>query len=221
MQDQYVVTAERINAVIGYVASETKALASLDRIAVSRKEARAAIFADWKAQGVQPKHFKKAPKGDNEHLVVNAFLNDLAIYATPIGRGDGKQYLTPELVAEYKNEALGNGHLILGRQKGETAANPKATNWKAQIGKVLSDLGKGYVDYLKDLEAPAEKAEVKKTESTPEELVMKALQQLYGKTQKAAFKCHDADAFKKALHLAAFAFTGKEGQIKTGDATKK
>ncbi|CAB4180905.1 hypothetical protein UFOVP1064_1 [uncultured Caudovirales phage] len=53
------------------------------------------------------------------------------------------------------------------------------------------------------------------------ESAMKTIQQQYGKTQKAAFKCHDADAYKKALHLAAFAVTGKEGQIKTGDKTKK
>jgi hypothetical protein len=220
MQDQYVVTPDRISAVIGFVASEGKALAGLDRIAKDRKEARAKIFADWKAQKIEAKHFTKPKKGDNEHAIVNAFLQDLAIYATPIGKGADKQYLTAALVAEYKDEALGAAHLILGRPK----AQPKGaavTNWTAQVGSVLSDLKKGYAEYLLDLEAPAEKQTATKTVKTTEDFLMDLLQKAYNRTQKADFTVHDADALKKAIHEAALAVTGKEGQISTGDKTKK
>lgn len=220
MTEQYLVTADRIRAVLGFVASEAKAADAMVKIEVSRKEARAAIFGDWKAQGIELKHFKKAKAGDNLHETINAFLHNLAAYATPIGKGKNVQYLTPELVAEYNDDALGNAHLILGRPKAQPKGAP-VTNWRSQIGTVLSGLSKGYATYLADLEAPADKATATKTESTPEEIMLKALQTMYNKTQKATFKCHDDDAFKKALHLAALAFTGKEGQIKTGDATKK
>ena len=220
MTEQYLVTADRIRAVLGFVASEAKAADAMVKIEVSRKEARAAIFGDWKAQGIELKHFKKAKAGDNLHETINAFLHNLAAYATPIGKGKNVQYLTPELVAEYNDDALGNAHLILGRPK----AQPKGatvTNWRSQIGTVLSGLSKGYAAYLADLEAPADKATVTKTESTQEELWMKTVQTLYGKTQKATFKMPDADMILKGLHMIAQGVTGKEGQIKTGDATKK
>lgn len=216
----YVVTDERIKAVIGFVTSEDKAIAALDRIASGRKEARSKIFADWKAQGIEEKHFKQAKKGDNEHEVINSFLHDLAAYATPIGKGNDKQYLTAALVAEYKNEALGNGHLILGRPK----AQPKGaavTNWRSQIGKTLSSLKEGFVTYLADLEAPAEKKEVTKTTKTQEQIWMEIIQKRYAATQKADFKMPDADMILKGLHMIALGVTGKEGQIKTGDKTKK
>jgi hypothetical protein len=216
----YLITPERIQAVIGFVTSEDKAIAALDRIASGRKEDRAKIFADWKTQKIEDKHFTKPKKGENEHAVINAFLNDLAIYATPIGRGNDKQYLTEALVAEYKDEALGAAHKILGRPK----MQPKGaavTNWQAQIGSTLSKLKKGYADYLADLAAPAEKKTVTKTTKTQEQIWMEIIQKRYAATQKADFKMPDADLIKKGLHMIAQGVTGKEGQIKTGDKTKK
>lgn len=219
MNEQYIVTPDRIRAVLGFIEGERKAADAMERIEVSRKDLRAKTFADWKAQGIEPKHFRKAKAGDNLHETINGFLHNLAAYATPIGKGKNVQYMTPELVAEYNDESLGNAHLILGRPK----AQPKGatvTNWRSQIGTVLSGLKDGYATYLADLEAPADKATVTKTVLTPEESWMKTVQGMYGKTQKADFKMPDVDMILKGLHMIALGVTGKEGQIKTGDKTK-
>jgi hypothetical protein len=220
MTEQYVVTADRIRAVLGFIEGERKAADDMAKIDLSRKELRAKTFADWKAQGIEPKHFRKAKEGDNLHKTINGFLHNLSAYATPIGKGKNIQYMTPELVAEYNDESLGNAHLILGRPKAQTKGAP-VTNWRSQIGTVMSGLKDGYATYLADLEAPADKTTVNKTVSTPEELWMKTLQTMYGKTQKAEFKMPDADMILKGLHMIALGVTGKDGQIKTGDKTKK
>ena len=184
---------------------------SFDKKGEEFRIATAKLCEDLLAAKVSPEHFKR-PTGDakqnNLHVVSFYGLSELAIRTIKM---KGKK-ATDETVKKFLDPEVSSAAMLQGTPKGGTG-----TSWNSQVSSKLNQ----WRDKLNaHIAAKAEPSTVEKKESTPEEVMLKALQTMYDKTQKAAFKCNDDDNFKKALHLAAFAFTGKEGQIKTGDKTK-
>lgn len=185
---------------------------SFDKKGEEFRIATAKLCEDLLAQGVSPEHFKR-PTGDakqNNLHVINFFgLSELAVRSIKV---KGKK-ASDETVKKFLDPEVSSAAMLQGTPKGGTG-----TSWNSQVS---SKLGQWRDKLNAHIAAKAAPSTEPKTVNTPEQIMLKALQTMYDKTQKAAFKCHDDDGFKKALHLATFAFTGKEGQIKTGDKTKK
>jgi hypothetical protein len=178
-------------------------------------KATTALCAMWIDQGVTLEHFTR-PTGDkrkdNLHVSAYAFLAELGLRTITFQ----KKKANAETVQKFLDPEVASAALLQGLPKGGAH---EGGSWNSQV---TSRLGK-WRNVLKAHIA----AQTAPTTGTPkrnvpmEEALLKVLQTWYTKTQKEGFTCADEDGFKKSLHLAAFAFTGKEGQIKTGDKTKK
>ncbi|CAB4156538.1 hypothetical protein UFOVP1197_62 [uncultured Caudovirales phage] len=185
---------------------------SFDKKGEDFRIATAKLCEDLLAQGVSPEHFKRpagAEKQNNLHVVNFFGLSELAVRTIKV---KGKK-ATDETIKKFLDPEVSSAAMLQGTPKGGVG-----TSWNSQVS---SKLGQWRDKLNAHIAAKAAPSTVTKKVLSDVESAMKTIQQQYGKTQKAAFKCHDADAYKKALHLAAFAVTGKEGQIKTGDKTKK
>jgi hypothetical protein len=197
--------------IVSMLAAMKSTVASFDKADTDLANATAKLCKEFVEAGVTLDFFKRpagAAKQNNLHVVAFASLSDLAIRSVKVG---GKK-ASEETIKKFLDPEVASAAVLQGTAKGGTG-----TSWNSQVSNKLGVWRTKLSAYLAAQEEPKT---VEKKVLTDVESVMKALQQLYGKTQKAAFECHDADAFKKALHLAAFAVTGKEGQIKTGDKTK-
>lgn len=176
-------------------------------------KATTALCTMWIDNGVTHDHFTR-PTGekrkDNLHVSAYHFLAELALRTITVG---GKK-ANAETIQKFLDPEVSSAAVLQGTAKGG-----EGTSWNSQV---TSKLGK----WRKVLAAHIA-AQAAATTGTPKrnvpmaEALLKVLQTWYTKTQKEGFTCADEDGFKKALHLAAFTFTGKEGQIKTGDKTKK
>ena len=185
---------------------------SFDKKGEEFRIATAKLCEDLLAQGVSPEHFKRPAgeaKKNNLHVVNFYGLSELAVRSIKV---KGKK-ATDETVKKFLDHEVSSAAMLQGTPKGGVG-----TSWNSQVSSKLNQWRDKLNAHIAAKAAPSTEP---RTVSTPEQIMLKALQTMYDKTQKAAFKCHDDDAFKKALHLATFAFTGKEGQIKTGDKTKK
>ena len=198
--------------IVSMLAAMKSTVASFDKADTDLANATEKLCKEFVEAGVTLDFFKRpvgAAKQNNLHVVAFAGLSDLAIRSVKV---KGKK-ATEETVKKFLDPEVSSAAMLQGLPKGGTG-----TCWNSQVSNKLGVWRNKLSAYLAAQEEPKKAT---KAVLTDVESIMKALQQLYGKTQKAAFKCHDADALKKALHLAAFAATGKEGQIKTGDKTKK
>jgi len=185
---------------------------SFDKKGDDFAKATAKLCEDLLAAGVSPEYFKRPAgeaKKNNLHVVSFYGLSELAVRTISV---KGKK-ANAETIQKFLDPEVSSAAMLQGTPKGGTG-----TSWNSQVA---SKLGQWRDKLNAHIAAKAEPTTEPKPVSTPEQVMLKALQTMYDKTRKAAFKCHDADSYKKALHLAAFAVTGKEGQIKTGDKTKK
>jgi hypothetical protein len=194
------------------IAAMLSTVVAFDKKGREYTTATAKLCEDFLAAGVEIDYFKRptgAAKQNNLHVVAFHSLSELAIRT--VTAKDKKA--NDETIKKFLDPEVSSAAMLQGVAKGGTG-----TSWNSQVSSKLNVWRKKLEAHIAAKAAPVT---VERKESTPEEIMMKALQSVYDKTQKAAFTCHDTDAFKKALHLAAFAYTGKEGQIKTGDKTKK
>jgi hypothetical protein len=194
------------------IAAMLSTVVAFDKKGAEYSTATAKLCEDFLAAGVDIEYFKRptgAAKQNNLHVVAFHSLSELAVRTITV---KGKK-ANDETIKKFLDPEVSSAAMLQGMPKGGTG-----TSWNSQVSNKLGVWRKKLEAHIAAKAAPTT---VEKTVLTDVESIMKALQQLYGKTQKAAFTCHDADALKKALHLAAFATTGKEGQIKTGDKTKK
>ena len=205
----YVINAAMINTVRGEVLAHTRYMSAKD-------EAVALLMK----HDITPKDLVP-PKGktlqDNLHVVKYYFALGLAVNAVKL-KG---QYITTEGFERFMNPELSAAAMIDGKPKAGLGPDGKGNTWGHLAGSAL----KRWKDALAEaIEAAktGEATQTTRTVKTTEEFLMDLLQKAYVRTQKAdCGKVHDLDGFKKALHEAAFAITGKDGQIKTGDKTKK
>jgi hypothetical protein len=184
---------------------------SFDKKGEEFAKATEKLCEDLLAAGVTPEQFKRpagAEKQNNLHVVNFFGLSELAVRTIKV---KGKK-ATDETVKKFLDPEVSSAAMLQGTPKGGAG-----TSWNSQVSNKLGVWRKKLEAHIAAKEEPKT---VTKAVLTDVESVMKALQQLYGKTQKATFTIHDTDGLKKALHLAAFAVTGKEGQIKAGDKTK-
>jgi hypothetical protein len=198
--------------IVSTIAAMLSTVVAFDKKGADFAAATAKLCEDFLAAGVDIEYFKRptgAAKQNNLHVVAFASLSELAVRTITV---KGKK-ANDETIKKFLDPEVSSAAMLQGMPKGGTG-----TSWNSQVSNKLGVWRKKLEAHIAAKAAPTT---VVRKESTPEEIMMKALQSVYDKTQKAAFTCHDADAFKKALHLAAFAYTGKEGQIKTGDKTKK
>ena len=167
----------------------------------------------WVAEGVKIEHFTR-PTGDKKsdavHVAAFAYLSESALRMITIGN----KKASAETIKKFLDPEVASAAILQGISKGG-----RGESWNGQVASKLGKWRKLLADHLAAEKAPT--AGTPKRNVPMEEALLKVLQTWYTKTQKEGFSCHDEDAFKKALHLAAFAFTGKDGQIKTGDKTKK
>lgn len=170
-------------------------------------------------QKIEPKNMT-LPRGkalqDNFHVAAYDFALRLAVLST---KAEGKRYISEEGFARFCDPELSNAAMIDGRPKGGLGKDGKGNTWGHAADGVLR---RWKTALEKKLAEKANPVKAEKATLAPIDVWMKTIQQQYGKTQKADFTyAHDADMVLKALHMLAFAITGKDGQIKTGDKTKK
>jgi hypothetical protein len=169
-------------------------------------------------QKIEPKNLS-LPKGkalqDNFHVAAYDFALRLAVLST---KAEGKRYISDEGFIRFCDAELSNAAMIDGRPKGGLGKDGKGNTWGHAADGVLRRWKKALETKIAEKANPVK---VDKVTLAPIDVWMKIIQQRYGVTQKADFTyAHDADMVNKALHMLAFAITGKDGQIKIGDKTK-
>ena len=177
-------------------------------------KATTALCAMWIDNGVTLEHFTR-PTGDkrkdNLHVSAYAFLAELALRSITFQ----KKKANAETVQKFLDPEVASAALLQGLPKGGAH---EGGSWNSQVTSKLGKWRNVLKAHIAAQTAPA--TGTPKRNVPMAEALLKVLQTWYTKTQKEGFTCADEDGFKKALHLAAFTFTGKEGQIKTGDKTK-